>query len=1178
VSGDGDIAYWPRPAALASLADGPATRYLVVEASAGTGKTFFLEHRVVDLIILGGARIDQVLVVTFTEKATAELKQRVRDLLMRIAAAPPGPAPDRDGPVWRIDADVRQRLRDAVASFDRAPISTIHGFCQRLLVEDAFAGRRLFDQTQIADEVAFDEAYRAALRCELAVDPRHRMLLFAWLASGCTVEQLRDVLLACARAAAPITPPYRPASLAAAAAAARAALAPFDAMGGVGCNVGGGLGAIHASTKNAVIGHLETVWETLQLVPTSGGDELIAASALGRFRGKPQAEAIKYLREKATGGKVPGPGATDAATGALAAVHALLDALVPLDAACAQQFLPVIEERLRSGKHRRGQFDFQDMLRLVAETLAGPRGGELATRLRRRHPWALIDEFQDTDDLQWSIFRTVWMPRPDEGDEATRGLTVVGDPKQAISSFRGADVYTYLGAVEAMHAAGAVRIPLTENRRSSPALVEAVNRMLAPRDDGAGDAAFFTGAIGYPEPVQAASAVGVVDGAGRVPAPITVLELTAADGEKEPPRAAIVERIADEIAALLGDPQRALTMTDVKHGVRTEKRLDAGDIFVLTRTNADSDEVATVLRARGLPCAMFQREHLFDSPEAAEVADLLEAIAAPRDRSARLRAWSTAFFDVPLDELPDLAELPDDHPLLARLFEWRALAARMEYERLFTRIIDDSRLALRALVLGRGERVIGNVQHVLELLLDEVARSRCEVHELARRLRGWIADGTLDRPDDVDVQRIETDARAIQIMTIHRAKGLEAPVVFVLSGFNSSPARPVNAYHDDERQRRLHVGALDGAAKERIGAETAEENERLCYVALTRAKVCMYLPLAKVQKGAPYAPIQRTLAALDRDSEAVKRGFAWEPVLGKVAAAPLRLVGGGLGGFVVEPPPPDGAAVVVPAPQRGFAVTSYTRMKQLAVKGPGAHGDALATVELSRDELRGDAADAVMPLAPTELPGGADTGVFLHEVLENVDFASAAAERDPAAWAAQPAVAEVFAAAARAHDIAREHLPHAHRLVHGALVQELALGGGRHRLCDADPARTAKEVEFVYPVPVAEGAPGRGFVKGFIDLLVEWNGELWVVDYKSDILTGFGALAAREHAAAHYDVQMKLYGLAAARMLGIDRPELMGRLGGLAFWFLRSGLVVDHRPTWDDLVSWQAWLAAQEVL
>jgi exodeoxyribonuclease V beta subunit len=106
---------------------------------------------------------------------------------------------------------------------------------------------------------------------------------------------------------------------------------------------------------------------------------------------------------------------------------------------------------------------------------------------------------------------------------------------------------------------------------------------------------------------------------------------------------------------------------------------------------------------------------------------------------------------------------------------------------------------------------------------------------------------------------------------------------------------------------------------------------------------------------------------------------------------------------------------------------------------------------------------------------------------------------------------------------------------------------------------------------------GRGFVKGFIDLLVDWGDGVWVIDYKSDVLPGFGQDAARQHVAEHYDVQLRLYALAAARMLGIDGPGTMHRLGGLGFWFLRSGLVVDVRPTWDDLVAWRAWLAALEV-
>lgn len=145
-----------RPASLPAASD----KLVVVEASAGTGKTFFLEHRVVDLI-LAGAELSQLLLVTFTEKAVAELRLRIRDLLDRLARA------DADAPgesVWEIDDDARRRLRAAVTAFDHAPIFTIHGFCHRVLVEDAFAARRLFEQQQVADEVAFDAAFGALLR------------------------------------------------------------------------------------------------------------------------------------------------------------------------------------------------------------------------------------------------------------------------------------------------------------------------------------------------------------------------------------------------------------------------------------------------------------------------------------------------------------------------------------------------------------------------------------------------------------------------------------------------------------------------------------------------------------------------------------------------------------------------------------------------------------------------------------------------------------------------------------------------------------------------------------------------------------------------------------------------------------------------------------------------------
>src|SRR6185436_9847573 len=215
-----------RPAALPS----PGARLVVVEASAGTGKTFFLEHRVVDLI-LAGAELGQILLVTFTDKAVAELRLRIRDLLDRLSratASSAAGAADAE-PAWLLDDAARRRLRAAVAAFDHAPIYTIHGYCHRILIEDAFSARRLFDQTQIADEVAFDAAFGALLRERFAYRSPDRELLAAFLQtrgpSGAprTVDALRQLLLGCVRAGAPPRRPLDPDGAAATLAQLRAA-------------------------------------------------------------------------------------------------------------------------------------------------------------------------------------------------------------------------------------------------------------------------------------------------------------------------------------------------------------------------------------------------------------------------------------------------------------------------------------------------------------------------------------------------------------------------------------------------------------------------------------------------------------------------------------------------------------------------------------------------------------------------------------------------------------------------------------------------------------------------------------------------------------------------------------------------------------------------------------------
>ncbi len=209
----GRTLFHPRPSVLPD----PAHRLVVVEASAGTGKTYFLEHRVVDLILQAGAELPQILIVTFTEKATTELRRRIHDLvdrMSRVTSSPPtaassdadgesgaDPAPLDPASIWRIDPAARARLRAAAHAFSQSAIFTIHGFCHRVLLEDAFAANRLFEQVQVADEIAFRSAFYDVLRDTLAVVPEHAELLEVYLRSS-SVDKLEQLLLSSMRAQA----------------------------------------------------------------------------------------------------------------------------------------------------------------------------------------------------------------------------------------------------------------------------------------------------------------------------------------------------------------------------------------------------------------------------------------------------------------------------------------------------------------------------------------------------------------------------------------------------------------------------------------------------------------------------------------------------------------------------------------------------------------------------------------------------------------------------------------------------------------------------------------------------------------------------------------------------------------------------------------------------------------
>jgi ATP-dependent exoDNAse (exonuclease V) beta subunit len=252
---------------------------------------------------------------------------------------------------------------------------------------------------------------------------------------------------------------------------------------------------------------------------------------------------------------------------------------------------------------------------------------------------------------------------------------------------------------------------------------------------------------------------------------------------------------------------------------------------------------------------------------------------------------------------------------------------------------------------------------------------------------------------------------------------------------------------------------------------------------------------------------------------------------------------------------------------------SYTRLAHepdaAAIAGASAApGDALALdpAEFDVDDDELDAGAIADAIAATDLPPGADSGLLLHDLLEVADLAWVRQAPDAAAWLDDPEVAAMVAGKARERGIAEPYLPHATALAHRALTAPLALIDGSELPPLIDAAALAREVEFGYPIPGPD-APPRGLVKGFIDALVAWDDELWVLDYKSDLLVGDDlAAVAQERVRERYAVQARLYAIAADRLRG---PR---RLAGLLFAFLRHDLVVPVRVTDDTIAAWRDWL------
>jgi exodeoxyribonuclease V beta subunit len=1220
--------------------DSPLPEGLVVlEASAGTGKTYTLAS-LVARYVAEGVPLENILVVTFTRAATGELREAVRRRLRAAAdilgatregmpllpagatrtggaADPRATAPEPSAPftgdaVRLIDladpfahallaggeadrAARSTRVRAALAGYDAATITTLHGFCQLMLSSLGVAAdaprnaRFLEDSTDLVTEVV-DELYIAKYHRSGVGPPPESF----------TVEAARRI--------------------------GQAAVTNLDALLEPEAAAVGSAAALRCSFARAVRRRFT--------------ERLFAAGQL--------------------------------------TYDSLLQRLA--------QSLGADLERAPAGQLTAGSEPERQS--------TGP--GLAAQRLRDRYHVVLVDEFQDTDPVQWDILRLAFAhhdPDPDP-DPATavpggpapaaargdrrRALVLIGDPKQAIYGFRGADVHAYLAASEL-----GTRQTLTVNWRSDPGLLRAVHAVLG--DTPLGDPRITVHPLETAPEVQRHVLSGIP---GRAPLRVRILPAplptSASRGSSRSPlhptpaaRKAIAMDLAGDIAALLGSGTR------LSPPVGPSRALAPGDIAVLVRNHGQARLVQDALVGIGLPAVAASSDSVLETPAAEAWSILLEALDRPSSSRRACSAALTPFFGASPEEL---ARASEDwvEELQATLARWAGLLETIGIAALWELVARERNVASRALAQAGGERLLTDLRHVAQLLQAESAAGRATPGALG----GWLreaARGERTAASDNRQRRLESDADAIQVLTIHRSKGLEFPVVYAPFLWDRwTPKRgEVFSFHKDGGGRVLDVGgppagrddpdqAVNWATSVR---EELGEELRLAYVALTRARhrcVVHWATTRNTPQAALAALVRAGLARLAGDDPGVlgadgppRSGDSTgpsgrRPPRGASApAAPSPAQARGFfetladlldGDLAVEEVGAQPAAVSLATHQRQGALsrrpfdrrldvdwrrTSYTGI----VRGVGRAGTNEPEHLGKQDEL-----DTTPPLAPTitpapdtpgrsatsrarnavpspwsGIPGGTRLGTLVHALLERLPAPPPRGSelRDAVREAAQALGTEVDPAAlAHALEAALtsplgEHfpypnlaaLPSSRRL--SELAFELPLSGGDRPQGNVELCALADLLEDALPrddplagYPSKLREPGlasrlRGYLTGSIDLVASLDDPdrergastaFAVVDYKTDRLGLPGRpLTADDYrpevlAAAmchgHYPLQGLLYAVALHRYLRwrLPRGPEPEPVRSVTYLFLR-GMVGPETPVVDGspcgVFSWR---------
>ena len=1227
------------------LFDYPLDGVSLIEASAGTGKTWTICGLYLRLLLERQLHVEEILVVTFTNAAAAELRERIRGHIVSTLTALQRPTLD-DPFVSRLVATVATKTRQtptamyqwldaARHAFDEAAIFTIHGFCQRVLAETPFASGLPFglEIIQAGDQElrlgAVRDFWRQAIAggeltaplIDYLIDQKDSPESWAQLLANYLAKPLAKVIWPEAPETAPTV-----GALAAAFEKAKSLWSAPEEAGSPTQVLLDHLTALNgnvfkaSSVARGAIHWAHYLAKSNPLATLAFKEDKLHLFCAEEIKAKKQHTAPSHLFFRA-------------AQAVRNEREALLAGLQLARLRVLRAMLTQAAQAVRAEKIRARLVSFDDMLSNVHQALTSGTCPWLPHALRGRYPVALIDEFQDTDPLQFAIFNTIYRSSAVDADQAGP-LFVVGDPKQAIYSFRNADLHTYLHAKECANH----RHTLRHNQRSVAPLIDALNALFGINRD-----AFLLPGLTYERVAEGVKPrkhlVDRTESQEGVAAALRVWSLPAGITRNAAKQHA-AQATATEVARLIAAGQAGQITLE-------GKGLTPGQIAILVKSHAQGKLIREALAQCLVGSVTLSQESIFNTQDARELERILRAILSPGQPTVLYGALATEVMGYDATALAKIQQ--DEAALMAIMMQFEGyhqLWRNRSFGFMLQRWLDEAQVTQRLLQRDDGERRLTNLLHLTELL--QQAATTYPVPEVLLR---WFVETRADDANEVNQLRLESDRNLVQIVTIHKAKGLEYDFVFcpfLWDGYRKrEDSVEGTGYHDDQGQWVIDFrpeAHADEEKKRRRAWESDAETMRLFYVALTRAVQRAYLIAGSYYCRASFSQSSRSLLNwlvagaglpysqwLQNKKTPEEIAQAWRTLADGTPTLALSELPG-CTGIVLSPQLTDPASLTIPAPPsnipRGWQIGSFSSLQRVRPwqgERLGAPEGALA--EQSASDHDGDSTlvmtqRLVSRTPPDEsalavddflfFPLGAAAGECIHALFERIDFTM------PAGWEAA-----ILSALADHPLTLTDHNTTDSEILLQRMLKRLLMDVMNAALPDGillgklPPSDCLVELGFVFPANQLDAnalnhwllhhgySVGRsltfarlqGYLRGYIDLVFRHHGKFYILDWKSNHL-GFTASDYMSAPIAHameehgYHLQALIYSVALHRYLSnrLVDYDFNQSFGGVLYLFVRGVRlgweapsdhstsrpgVYFHQPPWEVIRSLDHLLAGR---